>query len=435
MYISTKNQAINFLLRSQKILCVTSEQYSHDALCAVMSLQLILSKLGKDTLSITTNHLSEALKFLLATKSVKHELGTQNDFVISISTENTQVERVKYTIEDNSVDIIVTPKEGKFSTKDVIFKKNEEHFDVICILDTPNLENLGTLFNEHTSLFTQTPIINISVNPMNDFYGKINLVEPDKSTCCEIIYDLIMQTDEFVKHLDNEVATTLLTGIISHTESFLKSSTTTVNSLEVAADLQEKGARHTDIINHLYKMKSMATLKTWGRILSNLELDTVHKLAWSRANQADFTIAESRPEDITELNYELLRHTKDAELITIFIELKNSTKVQIRSSQPSINLLKLKTLIGGTIVKEGIDIDIPKNKIHNVEHVILRKLLNFQKEKHNIPYDIPLKSINIHKHKETHSTPKKSISKENINDNAVPRMPIDIPFEAKLKSK
>gem|GEM_PF-7066490 len=76
-----------------------------------------------------------------------------------LANEKSDVERVKYTIEEDSVDILITPKNGSFNAKDVSFKHNVAHFDLIVIFDSPNLEGLGEVFNELIFRLIQAPAI------------------------------------------------------------------------------------------------------------------------------------------------------------------------------------------------------------------------------------------------------------------------------------
>ena len=64
-------------------------------------------------------------------------------------------------------------------------------------------------------------------------------------------------------------------------------SNTQNSTLRVAGALIEKGASISEIIDHTYKNKTTATLKAWGKALSNLRYDPKTKIIYSIIAQED----------------------------------------------------------------------------------------------------------------------------------------------------
>ncbi|MCF7830952.1 hypothetical protein K9M41_03085 [Candidatus Gracilibacteria bacterium] len=427
MDINPREQAIAFLRRSQKILIVTREKWTGDEVAGTMALQKVLHKAGKEVIAVASQEVPKNLKFLGGEKFLKKDLGEEGDFVISLSTEKAKVERVKYTIKDKSVDILVSPKNGFFSPSDVSFQQSAGKFDLIVVLGAENLDEVGTLFESHTQLFATTPIVNVAVSAGNDFFGKVNLVDPAKSSVCEIIFELIQSTEPLRNHLDKELATVLLAGIISKTGSFQEPETT-ASAFEVAAKLQELGARQADIIDHIFKMKQLPTLKIWGRILGNLEMDGVHRIAWSGLAKADFELAEADPEQVENMTEELLRHTQGAELVALFIEQKKCSAVQIRSGNPNIDFTQLRKTLGGggELVPHGIDLTIPKKTVAEIQFEILRLIVEFQKERLHISEEIELQKMELGETVNPSQTELPITGSPSVS----PTPPANIPFEA-----
>ena len=96
----------------------------------------------------------------------------------------------------------------------------------------------------------------------------------------------------FINLIDEDIATLLLTGIITDTGSF-QNANTTPKSFAVAAQLISYGARQQEIIQHIYKTKQLSQLKLWGRILSKIQTDDSHKIVWSVVTQQDFRDTEN----------------------------------------------------------------------------------------------------------------------------------------------
>ncbi|MCK5461254.1 hypothetical protein KAI58_04685 [Candidatus Gracilibacteria bacterium] len=430
MEISPKDQAAAFIRRANKILCVTQEKTQGDGICSLLAAQMFLTRLGKEVFTIVPHGIEKPFKFLPGSDNTQTDLGDNGDFVISISTKSTEVERVKYTIEDESVDILVTPKTGHFSSSDVNFRQSAGNFDLVLVFDSPNLESLGFLFENHVEIFSTVPIINVSANPANEYFGKINIVEPQKSSTSEILFDFIRENDSFASLLDEKLATILLSGIIESTGSFLENSTT-AHSLEAASRLQNLGANQSDIIENIFKKKSLKTLKSWGRVLGNLQVDPVHKITWSNVSKADFEISESVPEDIENISGNLLRFVQNIDLAVLLIEYPERTVIQMRSANLGLNFAELRAIFGGEIVKNGLNIEVPKKNVAEIEGDFLRLLLKFQKKRLGISEDIGLQKVELMPKEEV--SPKQTnfaqVS-EDFSKSVKPTPPSQIPFIA-----
>ncbi|MBI5405120.1 MAG: hypothetical protein HY976_02740, partial [Candidatus Kerfeldbacteria bacterium] len=116
--------------------------------------------------------------------------------------------------------------------------------------------------------------------------------------------------------LDDQVATSLLTGIIAKTKSF-QSPTVTPRSLAVASHLISAGAKREEIIDHLFQSKSIASLKLWGRALARLQSDPGERLVWSVLSDQDFVKSGAAEDDLPGAIDELIMNVPSAELIVI----------------------------------------------------------------------------------------------------------------------
>jgi len=135
-------------------------------------------------------------------------------------------------------------------------------------------------------------IINIDHHPDNELFGHVNIVDAEKSSVAELVYDF------FLHHklkMDKDIATCLLTGIITDTGSFMHSNTKS-SSLKAAGELMRKGAALDKIIRHTYKSKNESTLKAWGKALSNLHYDPKRKIIYSILTEKDLEGLEALPQ-------------------------------------------------------------------------------------------------------------------------------------------
>jgi len=392
MSITPKDQAIALIRRSDKILCLSQAHARVDGIAAVLAFQALGQKLGKEIVAVLPRGVSHNLQFLPGHENIENELGEPGDFVISLSTEKSHVERVKYTIEENSVDILITPKDGSFNPSDVTFRHNVAHFDLILIFDCPTLESLGPVFNDHTELFASAPTLNISANPGTADYAKVNLIDPTKSSTCEILFDCLQHDTEFQKQIDANIATSLLTGMIASTGSFLRPNTT-ASSLEAAALLQNIGAEQSDIIEHLFKQKSFNTLKVWGKVFASLELDPVHKIAWTYITQNDLTQLDANANDVENITAEILRYTEDIDLAVLVIEHPTQTLAQLRTKNRNLDWKPFTESHKAVNVESGINIIYAEPSAAKVTDGLVKDLVQWQKDRLQISPDTPITKL------------------------------------------
>ena len=125
--------------------------------------------------------------------------------------------------------------------------------------------------------------------------------------------------------LTEEVATCLLTGIIAKTRSF-KTANVTPKTLEFASELVAAGARREDIVQNLYRTRSIATLKLWGRALARLKFDPVTKMAWTLLVRQDFIHSGASEENLPDVIDELIVNSPEAEITGLFYEQESLTE-------------------------------------------------------------------------------------------------------------
>ncbi len=423
---------IRLIDRSSKILLTGPQDGDGNAICGILALQMLLVRLGKEVLSVLPETLPKNYRFLTGSEKVRQDMGEDGNFIISLSTKDIPVDRIKYNIKEDTVEILVTPQSGRLSPQDVAFRQGFGEVDLIITVESNSLEDLGITFARDPELFSKVPIINIATGVKNSYFGKINLVDPSRSSSTELIHDLF-QNEAWKKHIDADLSTILLAGLITSTGSFLEPNST-AGALDLAASLQEQGARQSSIIDHLFKQKDPATLKIWGRALRNAELDPVHKISWSTLNKTDFEIAEASPEDVEKISDILLRHIQGAEIHLFFIETEEGTQLQVRSNKPDLLWEEVQSLFeeSTALQKHGFDVFFADRSVGECQSEILRTVLDYQKTRHNIDPDFKLQKVKL-----TPTSPKdvsfphKTADSSETSD--TPHMPETIPFEAPLQ--
>lgn len=218
---------------------------------------------------------------------------------------------------------------------------DNEH-DLIIILDSGDLKYAGV--DDHFRKIKGLPIvINIDHHPTNQNYGHVNLVHELASSTSEIIFHFI---DYFRLPLNKNVATQLMTGILTDTGSFSNLSTTP-SSMEAASKLMAHGARVKEITNHAFQNKSLLQLQLWGRALSRLKQDNNTGIITTVLTQKDFDEL-GMDDESSEGIANFLNSVEKAKAIMVLKEKSDGTiKGSLRTTQPDVDVSKIAKFFGG----------------------------------------------------------------------------------------
>lgn len=266
--------------------------------------------------------------FLPRIENIKPDLSNLRNLIISVDVSGNQIGGLHYEMKGTKLNIFVAPEHRNIDQKEITTALSNYKYDLVIVLDTPDLESLGGLYHKNTEFFFNTPLINIDHSPANEQFGQINLVEMNATSTAEILFNFLEKMNPNL--IDEEVATLLLAGMISKTRSF-KSLAVTPRTLGIASQLVARGARREEIIKNLYQTKTIGTLKLWGRALMRLKNDPSTKIVWSLLTRDDFITSGAEAEELTEVIDELIANSPEAEIVVLFYEIPytNSPETKI----------------------------------------------------------------------------------------------------------
>jgi phosphoesterase RecJ-like protein len=157
----------------------------------------------------------------------------------------------------------------------------DEKIDLIIVVDTGDLTHAGVdqYLKNHPA-----KVVNIDHHHTNPKYGHLNLVAANFSSTTQIIYNFFRYNNIAINH---QIATCLLTGLISDTENFTNGATTSL-AMSTAGELVRYGANYKLINNWLLKNKTLNILRLWGLALSRLQKHEQMDLVYTYLNQEDF---------------------------------------------------------------------------------------------------------------------------------------------------
>ncbi|MCK4554424.1 hypothetical protein KAU19_05720 [Candidatus Parcubacteria bacterium] len=316
--LTQEQQIFEQINKADNILITFRKTWNGDSVASALAIFLFLKKLDKNAdIAAEKFDNGRIFSFLPSFNKIKDHTENLRKFIISLDITNTKVNQIKYKMEDNTLNFIISPHDGFFTHEDISSRASGFKYDLIIALDTPDLESLGKIYDNDTEFFYKIPIINIDHHSDNEEFGQINHIQLTAVATTEILFSLF---DSYSRDfIDEDIATCLLAGMISKTRSF-KTPNITPNALLSASQLISLDARREEIVNQLYRSRSLNVLKLWGRVLARLSSSMDNKLIWSTLTKMDFEKTDSTEKDLTDVIDELIINIPQANVIVIIYE-------------------------------------------------------------------------------------------------------------------
>jgi len=234
---------------------------------------------------------------------------------------------------------------------------NEHHLvpDLLIVLDTANF---GRFY--YPKEFEGISLINIDHHVSNSITGTYNVIYPDTSSTCEILYNIFSAWNEVV--IDKPVAEVLLFGILYDSRVF-HTQATHPSTLRIAADLMERGADLFQLKVELLAHKDPKIVKLWELMLSRITISQSKKAVWSYLTQEDLKQFGLTLSSLIGFN-DFLSDISDVDVTILFYETEEGlTKVSLRSKKYDVNKLAAKFGGGGHKNAAGILSDTQLNEL------------------------------------------------------------------------
>ncbi len=242
--LTPKQQASELIKQAQNILIITGRQPSNDQLSAAIATQRVINKLQKQASIVITDALPEAAK-LYDTQFINRDIQGVRDFIISVDMHSVVVDKLKYNVEGERLDVTITPLNGNLDSKDVTFKQGAFRFDLVITLGVPQFDKLDKIVEQDPTIFDGLHLINIDYHRINQDYGSVNYIDANASSVCEMLVSLFESLEQGI--VDESIATALYTGITTATHNFTIPATT-AKAMTVAAQMLAAGAKMQEIV-------------------------------------------------------------------------------------------------------------------------------------------------------------------------------------------
>ncbi len=379
MALNINQQIIELVNKSNHILITTSVTDTGGGLASGLALKLFLEKMSKPADIIVSQNNKDKFQFLPHADKLKTSPGSLKKLILSLDISKNKINEFNYDTSDDKLKIFITPANGAFDKKDITISSSAFKYDLIFTINSPDLESLGQLYADHSDFFFNTSIINIDTHAANEHFGQVNLIDLNKSSSAEIIFDFIQSVNP--EFLDSDTSTNLLAGIIIQTNSF-RAAHISPNSLTAASQLIKLDADRDYIIHHINKNKNLVSLNLWGRVLARLKQDTHYKLAWSLVSQTDFQKSGADRTNLDGVVEELISNSPQIENTLILYETKQGNIAGQLYTSSLYNALELAQPFNPQGHSNHVEFSLTTTRLIEAEEQVVNKLRQRIKPEH-----------------------------------------------------
>ncbi|MGN0796938.1 MAG: bifunctional oligoribonuclease/PAP phosphatase NrnA [Christensenellales bacterium] len=222
-------------------------------------------------------------------------------------------------------------------------KPSLDSYDLCVACDCGDLGRLGS----RSDVFLSTSdTLNIDHHKTNDRFAKVNLIFPQASSTCEIMYDLLQLVDAQAKCIDDEVAKLLYTGIVTDSGGFTYSNVGS-HTHAVASQLLKYGFDASKICEKYLKSITMSKFNLKVRVLQNARFFEDGAIGIIHFTREDFALTCTSEED-TDGIINNIRNVEGVQVAVAITDtaVANSFKVSIRTTD-SVDASAIASAFGG----------------------------------------------------------------------------------------
>lgn len=233
-----KHEVVEQLRKANNVLVTVSSNPSVDQLAAAIGITLVLNKLDKHATAVYSGETPSALEFLQPEKTIEKNTDSLRDFIIAL--DKAKADKLRYKVEDKFVKIFITPYHTSLSESDLEFSQGDFNVDVVLALGVHQREELDQSITAHGRILHDAVTISVNNKQPSDL-GALNWFQAEASSLSEMLVSLVepLQGDKAI--LDEQIATSFLTGVVAETERFSNAKTTPY-TMNISATLMKAGA-------------------------------------------------------------------------------------------------------------------------------------------------------------------------------------------------
>jgi phosphoesterase RecJ-like protein len=194
---------------------------------------------------------------------------------------------------------------------------------------------------EYLPAIDRSNVLNIDHHLGNSRFGSFNYVLEKEASTGTCVMHLLRALDA---KITPQIATALLTTIMTDTGAFMHTNTTTA-VLALSAELMELGADKPLITEEIFANKRFAAIKILGLALSKAKVEDNGRYCYTYVTQAMLDECGADGEDTEEI-VQHLRSVEGVEAAALFKDYDGAVRVSLRSSG-KINVMEAAASLGG----------------------------------------------------------------------------------------
>lgn len=290
---NARQQIVDSIKNSNNILVTVSNNPSVDELSAALGLTIVLNNLDKRATAIFSGAIPPAITFLEPSKTFANNADSLRDFIIAL--DKGKADHLRYKVDGDVVKIFITPYKTTLSQADLEFSQGDYNVDLILALGVKDQGHLDGALEAHGKILHDATVATITSGAEVSTLGGVDWHEATASSLSEMVVALADGLKGEGPILDEQIATSLLTGIVSATERFSNDHTTS-RAMTMAAQLMAAGANQQLIAAKLEEANDIgpeSTAKPADEPKENKKSDSPSELTINRASDQE----KSKPAD------------------------------------------------------------------------------------------------------------------------------------------
>ena len=214
--------------------------------------------------------------------------------------------------------------------------------DLAVVCDAATLARVGRIAVEEAEWLGRARLLNIDHHVSSDYFGDLNLVDPHAAATCQVLAQLV---PELGIEFDPALATALLTGIVRDSQGFSDSSTS-AETLRLAARLVEAGASLPHIHRTILAEMPYSMMALWGRILGTIGAALGGRIVYATLTQPMLDETGTQQHDADGV-VEFMARSKDSDVAVLVREVGPvESRVSVRTT-PSVDATAIAATFGG----------------------------------------------------------------------------------------
>lgn len=236
---SSKKQIIESIKDKKNILVTVSNNPSVDELAAALGLTIFLNKLDKHATAIASGNIPSALDFLDPGKTFEATADSLRDFIIALDKE--KADHLRYKLEGDVVKIFITPYQTTITQGDLEFSQGDYNVEMVIALNVASREELDKALSAHGKILHDAVVATITTGSLKSSLGTLDWHEDAATGVSEMVTEIAQELKTAKADIDEQIATSFLTGIVASTDRF-SNELTSSKVMTMSAELMASGA-------------------------------------------------------------------------------------------------------------------------------------------------------------------------------------------------